>query len=67
MEIRITKKQNVVVDGVKYKAKNSYGGCAGCAFRREVASACDAAPCANHARDDKREVIFVVKKKKDLK
>lgn len=64
MEIRVTKKQNMVVDGVKYKAKTSDGGCEGCAFRYNSTSACDAAPCAPHNRDDSRDAIFVIKKQK---
>lgn len=65
MEIRITKKQNMVVDGVKYKAK-AQSSCEGCAFRYgDLAAACTAAPCGPVLRDDGYSVVFI--KKKDLK
>lgn len=61
MDIKVTKKQNVKVDGVKYKAVLG-DSCIGCAFDRgphfEV---CGPAPCQARSRDDGREVIFVKK------
>lgn len=66
MEIRITKKQNMVVDGVKYKAYVAQDSCVGCAFHGgKYTGACREAPCIRDMRGDKRSVIFI--KKKDLK
>lgn len=64
MEIKITKKQNVKVDGVKYVAK-AYEGCAGCAFQPiEMDSACREAPCSSGRLLDGLSVIFVKKESK---
>lgn len=63
MEIKITKKQNVIVDGVKYKAVldgTSCGGCKDCAFDTpEMQEPCRKAPCELNLRNDSRDVIFI--------
>lgn len=59
MDIKITKKQNVKVGGVKYVAK-PFQGCAGCAFDNPTfREACGQVHCA-----DGRSVIFVKKEPK---
>lgn len=63
MEIRVTKKQNMVVDGVKYKAETN-DSCEGCAFQDKMHVACGRAPCGPTLRDDERSVVFVIKKQK---
>lgn len=64
MDIKVTKKQNVKVDGVKYKAVLG-GTCTGCAFDDTAPhEACGRAPCHASSRDDGREVIFVKKESK---
>ncbi len=70
MDVRITKKGNVVVDGVKYKAipapRNAGSVCAHCAFD-ELREACDPAPCTSTRRSlagyalHRQGVIFVRK------
>ena len=62
MDIKITKKQNVKVDGVKYVAK-PFDECAECAFNpgRELADVCTQVPCGQAEREDGRSVIFVRK------
>lgn len=67
MEIKVTKRGNVVVDGVKYIAKRAtptQGYCKGCAFY-ELES-CAAFPCSGARRPPNfklpdQEVIFVKK------
>lgn len=63
MKFKLTKKQNVVLDGVKYKAvaHTSTGhACRQCALDQEV-DACVLTPCQAHHRADGREVIFIRK------
>lgn len=60
MDVKVTKKQNVKVDGVKYVPQEQRGTCLGCAFdRAHMRAACNLAPCTG--REDSREVIFVLK------
>jgi hypothetical protein len=51
MNIKITKKGNVKVDGTKYVFV-SEGGCGGCAFRLR-GPACQAAPCSGDERKER--------------
>ena len=67
--VRVTKKENVVVDGVKYKAKTAKSArigdtCELCAFRNRSA-ACT--PCEAPDRKDGRNVYFIVKPPKAAK
>jgi len=66
---QVTKKDNVIIDGVKYKAKNVIraGHCDGCAFEIEgrLSDFCGASPCVSFDRQDSREVIFVEAKPKN--
>lgn len=66
-DFRVTKKQNVVVDGVKYKAKPS-GSCDACVLKSSkydgVTFRCNSAPCLESERVDGRRVIFVKKNPK---
>lgn len=70
MEIRVTKKQNIVVDGVKYKAKEvGHGVCTGCAFDPgPMAETCravrDTDVCTSTYRADGRSVVWVKKEPK---
>lgn len=65
MDITITKKQNVIVDGVRYQAKPTQGYCMGCAFNpHEFDIACDVAPCTKPRRTDNKDVIFIKKESK---
>lgn len=62
MEIKVTKKQNVKVDGVKFKAQEQAScTCHGCAFDKDLTEVCDYAPCQSHTRGDGMDVIFVRK------
>lgn len=70
MEIRVTKKQNVVVDGVKYKAVptdefDADDPCTVCHLHRKhfnnTKAACSSAPCGSPDRDDNRDVVFIRK------
>lgn len=58
-DIKITKKQNVKVDGVKFKAV-PYTGCVDCAFDK-IGDACEVAPCPAYQREDGLSVIFMKK------
>ena len=67
--VRVTKKENVVVDGVKYKAKTARSArlddtCAYCALRNRSDSC---APCEAPDRKDGRNVYFIVKPPKAAK
>lgn len=65
---QVTKKENIIIDGVKYKAKDVIrdGQCDGCALEKEVTAAfCNASPCLPFERQDGREVIFVEAKPKN--
>lgn len=70
MEIRVTKKQNIVVDGVKYKAKPvPPGTCRGCAFygpegRETCRRVGDKDVCDFHSRTDYQSVVWVKKEPK---
>lgn len=70
MEIRVTKKQNIVVDGVKYKAKPvPPGTCRGCAFygpeRRETCPKVgEEKVCTSITRTDDQSVVWVKKEPK---
>jgi hypothetical protein len=66
--VRVTKKENVVVDGVKYKAitaaSNSHPDtCARCAFRNK-GDLCGPVNCLSWNRKDGRLVYFEAKPKK---
>jgi hypothetical protein len=58
MTIEVTKKQNIRIDGVKYKAVASDGTCMGCDLYE---GSCFAVPCVPPDRMDSRHVIFVRK------
>lgn len=58
MNITITKKQNVKIDGVKYKAKRQLD-CNGCAFDHRDEKFCRPMPCRAQMRADEHSVIFV--------
>lgn len=66
---QVTKKGNIIINGVKYKAKNVIraGHCDGCALKRKgrLSDFCDALPCLPSDRQDGREVIFVEAKPKN--
>ena len=66
---QVTKKGNIIIDGVKYKAKNVIraGHCDGCALEKEgrLSDFCNASPCLPFERQDGREVIFVEAKPKN--
>ena len=60
MNIKITKKQNVKIDGVKYVAVTARPDCTGCAFEfTPNMSVCKHIPCCPVIREDGREVIFI--------
>jgi hypothetical protein len=58
MTLKITKKQNVILDGMKYVAKE-YVDCNQCAFTK--IGLCGEIPCMPHRRHDEQEVHFVFK------
>ena len=62
MTIKITKKQNVTADGVKYLAKpdRNYSLCA----FNSLARICISAPCITVDRADNTSVIFIKKEPK---
>jgi hypothetical protein len=67
--VRITKKENVVVDGVKYKAITAPSNersdtCVRCAFRNESHRLCGRVNCIPWYRKDGRSVYFEVAPKK---
>ena len=64
---RVTKKQNVVIDGVKYKAVEAASGklqdtCDHCALSRRRTNLCrlGVAKCLGEDRADGRNVYFIV-------
>lgn len=60
MKVKITKKENVKVDGVKYLAVPAHPSCLGCAFEfAPNMSVCRHTPCVPEARADGRNVIFI--------
>lgn len=62
MNIKITKKQNVVVDGVKYVTDRVDGyRCTHCAFDMAMHMVCEVAPCGTGERRDGRSIIFIKK------
>lgn len=67
MNVTVTKKQNVVVDGIKYKAVGLTltKGCRECAFYGggPLENVCTLAPCTAMARQDCHSVIFVKDKR----
>jgi hypothetical protein len=67
--VRITKKENVVVDGVKYKAIKAASNersdtCVRCSFRSESHRLCGRVNCIPWYRKDGRSVYFEVAPKK---
>ena len=66
--VRVTLKENAVVDGVKYKAVTAASNarensCARCAFRN-MGDVCGEVQCISWNRKDGRPVYFEVKPKK---
>lgn len=67
-KVRVTKKGDVVVDGVKYIAvppasDDHSGTCPRCAFRKDW-DLCGAVPCTSWPRADGCDVYFEVKPRK---
>lgn len=66
--VRMTLKENVVIDGVKYKAVTAASNahedsCDRCAFRN-MGAVCGEVECISWRRKDRRPVYFEVKPKK---
>ena len=67
MNITITKKQNIRIDGVKYKAQEYLHktGCTPCIL--SLKDRCHAVPCSPGERTDGKNVIFVKAEPKWIK